>query len=549
MKSVTIERVSSKEQDETGYSLPAQQKLLANYAISKGFSIAKSFTITESASGKKQREIFNAAFEYVKKNNIKIMIVEKADRFTRNFKDSVDLWTWLDEDEERQLHSVKDSLALHKNSRSQEKLNWDIRIVFAKNYVDNLSEEVRKGQKEKLAQGWLPTRPPIGYITVGEKGHKTHVVDENTAPLVKRMFTLYATGDYSLVKLTKIMKEEGLRNAQGNKIVKSRIHQYLTDPFYIKQNRWNDKLYPGKQEQFIDDELFEKVQTVLKSKTTPKYRTHFHLFKALMKCKECGGSITWEAHKGIVYGHCNHYKDCSQKTWSIERDIENQIIANLENLEVKSPRLAEWIKKALKESHQEEITYHSSSVGELNKRHAILKNRLDGIYEDKLDGKITEAYYDRKFAEYSKEIRQLDKKLSSLGESTVKYFEISNNFYNISQHAGAIYKKAKTIENKRSLIKLIFRNLTLDEGSLNFEYTEEYQILYEAVKKTNSSKELKTVVKAIENFEPSKKADDTAFEEAFLQARPILLRAIDAIRTCIMQEDVRFYRLLEAPQS
>lgn len=67
MKSVTIERVSSKEQDETGYSLPAQQKLLASYAAGKGFSIAKPFTITESASGKKQREIFNDAFDYVKK--------------------------------------------------------------------------------------------------------------------------------------------------------------------------------------------------------------------------------------------------------------------------------------------------------------------------------------------------------------------------------------------------------------------------------------------------------------------------------------------------
>ena len=195
----------------------------------------------------------------------------------------------------------------------------------------------------------------------------------------------------------------------------------------------------------------------------------------------------------------------------------------MENLEVKSPRLAEWIKKALKESHQDEIEYHSSSVGELSKRHAIYKNRLDVIYEDKLDGKITESDYDRRFAEYSKELKQLDKKLGSLGESTVKYFEVSSTFYDVSQHARAIYKKAKTLESKRSLIKLIFQNLTLDEGKLDFEYTEEYQLLYEAVKKTNSSKKLKMIVKAFENFEPSKKTDITAQNDAFLQARPILL--------------------------
>lgn len=528
MKSVTIERVSSKEQNETGYSLPAQQKLLAEYATNKGFSIAKPFTITESASGRKQREIFNAAFDYVKKNNIKIMIVEKADRFTRNFKDSVALWEWLNADEERQLHSVKDSLVLHKNSRSQEKLNWDIRIVFAKNYVDNLSEEVKKGQKEKLAQGWLPTRPPIGYITVGEKGRKVHVIDEKTKPLVKKMFTLYASGEYSLLKLTKIMDDIGLRNAQGNKIVKSRIHQYLTDPFYIGMNRWNDKLHPGKQEHLIEEELFDKVQTVLKSKNTPKYRTHFHLFKSLIKCKECGGSITWEVHKGIVYGHCNHYKDCQQKTWSVENEVENQIIANLANLEVKSSRLAEWIRRALKESHKDEIDYHSSSFGELSKKHEVLKKRLDNVYTDKLDGKITESDYERRFEEYSKELKQVDKKLNGLSNSTLKFFELSNNFYEVSQHAREIYKKAKTIEKKRSLIKLIFRNLTLNEGVLNIEYTEEYQVLYDAAKKTNSSKELQMIDKVLGNFELAEKVDTTAQTDAFLQARPILLPRVDS---------------------
>jgi DNA invertase Pin-like site-specific DNA recombinase len=528
MKTVTIERVSSKEQDETGYSLPAQQKLLAGYAVSKGLTIAKPFTITESASGKKQREIFNSVFDYVKKNNIKIIVVEKADRFTRNFKDTVDLWTWLNEDEERQLHSVKDSLILHKNSRSQEKLNWDIRIVFAKNYVDNLSEEVKKGQKEKLAQGWLPTRPPIGYITVGEKGHKIHIVDEKIKPLVQKMFKLYATGEYSLVKLTKIMEEDGLRNAQKNKIVKSRIHQYLTDPFYIGMNRWNDKLHQGKQEPLISEELFDKVQSVLKSKNTPKYRTHFHLFKALIKCEECRGSITWEIHKGIVYGHCNHYKDCKQKTWSVEKEVEEQILKNIGKLKVNSPRLAEWIRKALKESHKDEIEYHSSSVGELTKRHNTLKNRIDAIYEDKLDGKITLADYDRLFEKYGKEIKQLDKKLGTLGESTTKFFRLSSDFYDISQRGNAIYKKAKTIEKKRSLIKLVFRNLTLNEGKLRFEFTEEYQLLYEAVQKTNSSKQLKMLAKAFETFEQREKTDLTAENDAFVKARPILLPREDS---------------------
>ncbi len=149
MKAVIFCRVSSKEQEETGYSLSAQEKFLKEYADKKEFLIDKVFSISESASGKKQREIFSYMMEYVQKKDIKIIICEKVDRLSRNFKDAVLIDNWLEKDEERQVHLVKDSLILHKNSRSQEKLNWGIRIIFAKNYIDNLSEEVKKGQKEK----------------------------------------------------------------------------------------------------------------------------------------------------------------------------------------------------------------------------------------------------------------------------------------------------------------------------------------------------------------------------------------------------------------
>ena len=89
MKAVIYTRVSSREQEETGYSLPAQEKLLRDYAQRNGFEIAKVFSISESASGKRQREIFNQMLSYVKRNAIKIILCEKVDRLTRNLKDAV----------------------------------------------------------------------------------------------------------------------------------------------------------------------------------------------------------------------------------------------------------------------------------------------------------------------------------------------------------------------------------------------------------------------------------------------------------------------------
>jgi len=83
------------------------------------------------------------------------------------------------------------------------------------------------------------------------------------------MFELYASEDYSLKKLTDKMYEEGLKSGGGSKIAKSRIHSLLTNSFYIGKNQWNGGLYEGNQEIFINEDVFRKVQGLLKSKTTP----------------------------------------------------------------------------------------------------------------------------------------------------------------------------------------------------------------------------------------------------------------------------------------
>src|SRR3972149_9060681 len=121
MKAVLLCRVSSKEQEETGYSLPAQEKLLKEYATRQNYDTARVFSISESASGKKQREIFNGMIGYINREGVKIVIIEKVDRLTRNFKDAVMVDEWLEEDEQRQVHFVKDGLVLHTNSRLQVK--------------------------------------------------------------------------------------------------------------------------------------------------------------------------------------------------------------------------------------------------------------------------------------------------------------------------------------------------------------------------------------------------------------------------------------------
>lgn len=524
MKTILFARVSSREQEETGYSLPSQEKLLREYSDKKEFRVAKCFSISESASGKSQRKIFNEMMVYAKKNNICVIICEKADRMTRNFKDMVDIDKWLDKDEKRQVHLVKDSLILHKNSRSQEKLNWGIRILFAKNYIDNLSEEVKKGQAEKIRQGWFPTTPPPGYKTIGEKGHKTITVEESITPLVVQMFKLYDTGNHSLKTLTEEVYKLGLRSTKGNKLSKSRVHKLLSNPFYIGRFLWKGEVYLAKHESIISKDLFDRVQVRMQSRTTPKYSTHSFLFKGKIRCVECGGVITWEVQKEHRYGHCNHYRNCSQQTWSREWEIEDQILDVFDLLKIRNCRLRDWLRKALKDSHKDKVEYYNASLNELEKQRKQVDKRLNRLYDALLDEKIPDDVYNEKLIQYKEEKSLIVSQIKNHSTANENYLEKGAQLFDASQMAKEIYLNSKSIEKKRDLLSKIFTKMTIDEGELSYEYTPAYQILAKAVEKTNSSKIQKVAKKAERNFELKEKSDNMPQTDAYEAYRPILLR-------------------------
>lgn len=302
-------------------------------------------------------------------DKIDVLVFEKVDRVTRSLHSSMDIYNWLDANDQREVHCVKDSLILHKYSKSQDKLNWDIKVAMAKNYADNLSEEVRKGKKEKLEQGWYPGSAPLGYKSVDAFGtkKKIQIIDSETSPFVRKCFELFASGNYSLETLTVRMNEEGMRNKQGRVFVKSRMHELLRNPFYYGVFRWNNKVYPnGRHERIISKELFDRVQETLTRKPDSKYGKHFYMLKGMVNCGECGGTISWYKKKGHVYGRCNHHRECSQKSCGREDQCDEVIQNALQALKVQSPRLREWIKKSLKEDNREQEAYLSTSLDTFN---------------------------------------------------------------------------------------------------------------------------------------------------------------------------------------
>ena len=123
-----------------------------------------------------------------------MLIVEKTDRLYRNFRDCVTL-----EDLDVEIHLPKEGQIISKDAKSQAKLVHGIQVVIARNYIENMKEEVGKGMREKAEQGIYPSRPPFGYRN-NKLGH-TIEVDPSKATTAKWMFGQYASGQHSLTSL------------------------------------------------------------------------------------------------------------------------------------------------------------------------------------------------------------------------------------------------------------------------------------------------------------------------------------------------------------
>lgn len=463
-KAVIYARVSSKEQEDTGYSLPAQEKLLQEYAKRKGFEVVKVFSIAESASGAKQRAVFTEMIEFLRKQKITYLLCEKVDRLTRNLKEAVVVNDWVEQDSSCQIHFVKTNLIIHKGAKSDDKFRWDIEIVLAKKFIANLSEEVKKGQAEKIQQGWLPKRSPLGYKTIGEKGHKIHVVDELKAPYIRRAFELYAAGNHSLKALRDLLYSEGLRTNIGNKLSKSRLADILNDPFYHGAMRWNDFVHQkGNQEPLISLEMFEKVRAVLSEKKTPHYKRHVFKFTKMMSCSECGSTASGYFSKdGVRYECKNHVKDCQQHGTTLEEKIESKLMGVFNLFESITPQEAERIYAKIRANHQAEIEYKQVTLTSLQTRYNALQRQLDVLYDDRLAENITQERWLAKQKTINDEQTSIQREIDQLKSKETKYFELYINILDLARRAREIYAK-RTPEQRRLLLQHIFSSLMLKD--------------------------------------------------------------------------------------
>lgn len=481
---VGIARVSSKDQED-GYSLESQDKLINNYSDNHTLRLIKVFKIAETASKAKQRRIFREAMKFVAEHEVKNLIVEKVDRHARNFYDAVETDEWLQADETRKIHFIKDSLVLHKNSRSQEWLNWGIRVVMAKNYIDNLREEAMKGWAEKLAQGWLPGVPPPGYVNETINSRLIQVPDEKTWRIINEMFELFLQHGQNGKTITKEMALRGIRTRKGRPYAHGRVHEMLTNPYYVGIIRWDGKEYPGKHKTFIDRELWDRVQEKMHGGRPTVYKKHNPLFKNMITCETCSGLVTWQLQKGRYYGACQRRNPACRVKKTIREDrLEETVQTLLNDLVCPSKELIDWVTQQLEAKRKTTTQSHEDSLESINKQIDRLVRMDSDLYDDKLAGDITKDVYQTKHTSFMEQLNELRSKQGTL-ENKVNKNDLPQRLalLKLTQRAAELYQ-TRTIEQKRVILTKLFTSFTYRDGSVSVTYSKFASVIANKTLKT-----------------------------------------------------------------
>lgn len=484
-KAVLYARVSSNRQEKEGFSIPAQIKYLRDYAIKNGIEITREFVEAETAK-KAGRAEFNKMVEYLQEHeDERIILVEKVDRLYRNLPD----YGTIDNIKGLEVHFVKENEILSENSRSSIKFMIGIRVLMAKQYVDNLAEESAKGLNERIEQGYA-LYPPLGYKYGNDGTHKHAIIkDPERAEYAIRAFNLFVYENLSATAINNILYEEGLRNPDGNKYAISTIQRMFRNVMYVGDYMYQGKLYPnGRHEPLISRELFQLAQQKLNNanNTTRQHDIEFP-YIGLFKCGVCGCSYTAErkvkpSGKEYIYYHCTgkgKIKTCRKASYINETKIDKFIAEILKDLENIPQSLIGEIKESLQEIHELKNNYSNTTQESIYKRLREIDTMIQNGYKRMLKS-INEnenALWNNTYAQLQEEKVQLMDKLACINKADDEFYKQSDLILKFCKNASKIFMKA-TPSEKRTICEIIGSNFTANAKKIDITL---YPVFYDII--------------------------------------------------------------------
>ena len=201
---VIYARKSTESEDRQVLSIDSQIKELSDLARERGIGIAQVFLESRSASAP-GRPVFARMLQEVSRRKTDGILCWKLDRLARNPVDGGTLIWAIEEEKIREIVTPSRSF---KND-GNDKFWMQLEFGMAKKFVDDLSENIRRGVRAKLERGGLPGVPPLGYLN--DRAKKTIIKDPDRFGLVRKMWDLLLAGHRPPAILERANREWGFR--------------------------------------------------------------------------------------------------------------------------------------------------------------------------------------------------------------------------------------------------------------------------------------------------------------------------------------------------
>lgn len=481
-------RVSSDDQSREGYSPAAQRDLLMEYAQKKDLHIVKEFNTVESASSTGRRG-FNEMMEFLRKSKTcRVLLVEKVDRLVRNLKDYVAIT-----DLKIEIHFVKENQILTQNSSPSEWLMNFFMLGVAVVTPKNLSAEVHKGMRKKAELGMYPSSAPIGYLNHAlDSKRRVLIPDPDTAETVKRAFEWYSTGRMTLTELTQKLADMGLGHRHGRKLSRSEVHYILRRRLYCGEFDWNGKTYSGTYEALVSKDLWSKVNTILDGREGRgkgiQNRIEFSYAGGLIKCGYCGCAMVAELKKGRYrYYHCSFFKARCPGRYVREERLDEEFTTVLKSLSFGDDVMS-LVADSLRLSRNAQREFTERAIARLQDQHRRLQQRIDSMYDDRLNGVIDTEMFMRRSQELRTEQSRTLQQIESLQEASQMHLVDGVKLLDLARKAHTLFLEQDAAQ-KRRLLGFVVSNCSWKDDSLHVELRQPFDRLRVAVASTSTSDE------------------------------------------------------------
>ena len=476
-------RKSSESEDRQVQSIDDQVNRLRQLATDLNLDIKKIYTEAKSAKKPNNRPLFDEMIQRIENGEADGILCWQINRLSsRNPIDSGQL-SWL-----LQRGILKSIQTIDREYLPEDNvLLFSVESGMANQYILDLSKSTKRGMLSKLEKGWQTGVAPLGYLN--DKENKTIIKDPERFNLVRKMWDLMLTGNYTPPKILDIANNKwGFRTRKfkkigGNPLSRSGIYKIFTSLFYAGIIENAGVQYQGAHESMITLEEYDRVQMLLGRKGKPRPKKHEFAFTGVIRCGVCGCLYTAETKKKIIkktgkikeyiYYHCTRRTTkikCNQRYNIRAEDLDLMIEKEIEKYTI-LPEFLEWALEALNKKNDAEIEDKTKIYEMQHKTLVQTQKELDELTKMRYRQLIDDETFIKEKNKLQTKIAQLKENLRQTETRAEQWLELTEKTFNFATYARKAFMTGG-LELKKEILLALGKTPIVKDKKLYIEPNE-----------------------------------------------------------------------------